>query len=76
MRGQSPASRGSVETRLGTTLRSFNDRLRALERARKVTIGNWRLEVDEHGSLVATDIPSGDRTVVAQATIQDTEGGT
>lgn len=51
---------------LTAMLRDMNDRLRRLERARSVRLGDWRIEVDlGTGDLIATYVPTATTTVLA-----------
>lgn len=48
--------------------RSIDRRLKALESPRSIRMGNWMISVsDVSGSLVADHIPTGRRTILADA---------
>lgn len=71
MKGNSPASQGSSETRMFSLLREIKDRLRALENRPKITVGGWRLYEDSDGNLVAS---RDDRQqILARATLSATK---
>lgn len=61
------ASKGPLESRLASKLRTIQDDIRNLKHQRAVTafVGGWRLTEDENGNLVATYPATGMTKIVA-----------
>lgn len=67
------ASKGPLESRLATKLRSMSDDIRNLKHQRATTafVGGWRLTEDAAGNLVADYPATGATQIVALASLPE-----